>query len=84
MPVYIIHKADNKKPHQVNAMDRNRKKKDNKNEGFNNCLQRVKGVSCPRGGIRGFMMNKMHHFKKPGMVHDPVGPIKISIMHYNH
>ncbi len=68
----------------MKEVNRNSKYKNKEYPRFHDCFQRMKSISSKRAGINRFMMNKMNPFKYPGVMHQPVHPVKIGVMQEGH
>lgn len=84
MAVHIVDNGEKKKQRQVNAVDGDGKKQYGKYSRFNHRFQRVKSVGCAWRRVGGPVMNQMKDFKQPGMMHQPVRPVKVSVVNDEH
>src|SRR5690348_6488867 len=51
---------------------------------FYDCFQRVKSICGKRAWVRGFMVYQVRGFENGRVMHKPVHPVKISVMHQRH
>jgi hypothetical protein len=68
----------------VEEVNRDGKNEHDKDPRFHDRFQRVKGISRKWTGIGRFMMDQVNRPEYRGIVHQPVHPVKISIVHDGH
>ena len=68
----------------MKEMNRNSKYKNKEDPGLHDGFQRMKSIGGKGAGVNRFMMNEMNPFKYPGVMHQPVHPVKISVMQEGH
>jgi len=82
--IHVVHYHEKKEKVEMKGMHRNGEKENSKYTCFHQCFQRMKGISCPGRGIGRMVVHQVKKPEKFFMVHQPVCPVKISIMNEKH
>jgi hypothetical protein len=82
--VNIVDNHEKEKDQYMKFMDGNGKNENNQDAGFNKCLQRMEGIGRPGGWIGRLVVNQVKKFEQLFMVHHPVHPVKIGVVHEEH
>src|SRR5258705_1840717 len=84
MTVHIINNRKQKENWQMKTVYGNCKKENCCNSNLYNSFQRMKCISGPRRRINRLVMYKMKYLKNFWMMHYPVCPIEIGVIHDEH
>ena len=82
--VDIVDDHEQKEKTDMQNMYGDGKEENGQDASFNDGLERMKGIGCPWRGICGPVMHKVEYPEHLWMMHQPVGPVEISIMHDCH
>ena len=82
--VNIVNDHEQEEEGQMKLVNGDGKQEDDNNTYFHEGFQRVKGIGSPGGGVNGFMVYQMENAEQCGMMHQAMGPVKISIMDEQH
>lgn len=80
VPVHIVHDHEKKENVDMRPVQRHGKNKKWQYTSF----QRVKSIGSPGRWIGAAVVNKMKIFEDTRMMHQPVYPVKISIVYHEH